>query len=402
MLNKLIFGHLFVFPEYSEPYHAHHSIAAPGSLVSNGAPRPTAAQQTIQHPVPSPQLDPTRPVHPAQPPPNIREYHQPNMMDPLHLNAGHGHHVMPEIHLLRPEESNAITSLNMMATGSPNPLAALKTAAASASVGPLSQPVASVAPPGFPGRPEPFAGYSSRPATSSSVAPPEFSGHPEPFAPSSSAGHSSRPATSTSSVAHPEFSGHPEPFAPSSSAGHSTQPATSSSVAPPDVSGSLALAISTTKSLHDPSQSLSASPKPAADQLESSSLHTETQSVSINTMKISTKPTNASSKGDTKGLPRNKPGVASNKISPHNQYNSKGRTKAYSLFGKFSEVKAEINARVEQQMREHNYDYTKRVALLNKERQAEFEKLPAEEQQSWIKRMEMENESARGLTEDFE
>jgi hypothetical protein len=119
-------------------------------------------------------------------------------------------------------------------------------------------------------------------------------------------------------------------------------------------------------------------------------------------MKISTKPTNASSKGDTKGLPRNKPGVASNKISPHNQYNSKGRTKAYSLFGKFSEVKAEINARVEQQMREHNYDYTKRVALLNKERQAEFEKLPAEEQQSWIKRMEMENESARGLTEDFE
>jgi hypothetical protein len=119
-------------------------------------------------------------------------------------------------------------------------------------------------------------------------------------------------------------------------------------------------------------------------------------------MKLSTKPTNAGSKGDTKGLPRNKPGVASNRISPHNQYNSKGRTKAYSLFGKFSEVKAEINARVEQQMREHNYDYTKRVALLNKERQAEFEKLPAEEQQSWIKRMEMENESARGLTEDFE
>ena len=74
------------------------------------------------------------------------------MMDPLHSNAGHGHHVTPEIHLLRPEESNAITSLNMMATGSPNPLAALKTAAASASVGPLSQPVASVAPPGFPGR----------------------------------------------------------------------------------------------------------------------------------------------------------------------------------------------------------------------------------------------------------
>jgi len=164
----------------------------------------------------------------------------------------------------------------------------------------------------------------------------------------------------------------------------------------------LGLGISTTKSLRDSSQLLSASPGATTNQLESLSLHTETQSVAVNTTKISTKPMNASSKADTKGIPRNKPGVVSSKMSPHNQYNSKGRTKAYSLFGKFSEVSTEINARVEQQMREHNYDYTKRVALLNKERQAEFEKLPAEAQQSWIKRMEMENESSRGLTEDFE
>jgi hypothetical protein len=344
-------------------------------------------------------------------------------MQPPHSNAGHGRHVMPGMqHLLRPEESTAISSLNMMANESLNSFAPLNTGAASVSVGSLSQPITSspFVPPDVIGRPESFAqsssaGYSTRPHTSTSIEPPDAIGRPESFAQSPSAGPSTRPHTS-SSVVPPDVIGRPESFAQSSSAGYSTRAHTSSPFVPPDVIGrpeSFAQSSSAGYStrLHTSSsvahlepfaKSSSASPKPTVDQMGPSSLHTETQSVAANTMKISTKPTIASSKGDTKGLPRNKPGVASNKISPHNQYYSKGRTKAYSLFGKFSEVREEINARVEQQMREHNYDHTKRVALLNKERQVEFEKLSAEDQQYWIKRMEMENESARGLTDDFE
>jgi len=90
------------------------------------------------------------------------------------------------------------------------------------------------------------------------------------------------------------------------------------------------------------------------------------------------------------------PGTSAPQLNPNNVYITKSHIKPFTVFGKARE---DIDRRVDDYMKENNIPHSKRMALLNKERAMEYEKL-SEEKKIWAEKARACNKTNRKAPAD--